>query len=169
MTSYSNCRLARVIFLFLLSPLISLSILAQIPDSMTEATNARWGGNNFIVGTIFLPSGRPANSRIVLRLSSMIKGDILITADDSGRFIIGGISEGTYTVIIDSEKEYQRVAQDVEVIRSRNPSPVTYTMSIRLVEKPYSGPKPGVVNAEIASAPKRALAFYDKALELSKV
>ena len=145
-------------------------VQAQIAGGMTETTNTRHGGNNYIVGTVYAPDGFPITTRMRLKLNSPTWGDIIITTDDRGRFVFSGVSSGTYTIIIDSEKEYQPVSQAVEIIRERSIVPETYTVTIRLreVDAGKSTTKPSVVNAANAGVPKKALEFYDNAAKLAR-
>ncbi len=140
----------------------------QINQSMSESTATRWGGNNFLVGTVYFPNGQPINRRMFIRLSSAVKGEVTATTDDRGKFIFSGLDEGYYSVVIEGEKEFEPVSQTVEVLRRSNPVAQSYLVSIRLVEKRVPANKPTVVNVEDAGAPKTAVAHYDKALELGK-
>ena len=145
-------------------------VTAQIAGGINETTNTRHGGNNYIVGTVYAPDGFPIARRMRVKLNSPTWGDTIITTDERGQFVFSGVSSGTYTVIIDSEKEYQPVSQAVEIVRERNIVPETYTVTIRLreVDGPKSTAKPSVVNAANAGVPKKALEFYDKAAQLAR-
>lgn len=157
--------LLAVIFLY------SVALAAgQIAGGLTETTNTRLGGNNYIVGTVFSPNGVPINTRMSIRLSSPTWGDILATTDDSGRFVFSGVGSGVYTVVIDGEKEFEPVRQEVDIIRPRSSVPETYTMSIRLraIENVKSkAEKPSVISATNAGVPKRAMDLYQKASTLT--
>ena len=154
-----------VIFLY------SVSLAAgQIAGGMTETTNTRLGGNNYIVGTVYSPTGEPITTRMSIRLSSPTWGDILATTDDRGQFVFSGVGAGVYTLVIDREKEFEPVTQQVEIIRTRSPIPETYTMTIRLrtLENFKSkAPKPSVISATDAGVPKRAMDRYQKAIKLA--
>ena len=145
-------------------------VTAQVAGGITETTNTRHGGNNYIVGTVYAPDGFPITTRMRIKLNSPTWGDIIVTTDDRGRFVFSGVSSGTYTVIIDSEKEYQPISQAVEIVRERNFVPETYTVTIRLreVDASKSTTKPSVVKAENAGVPKKALEFYDNASKLAR-
>ena len=151
--------------------LSSLSLAsAQIAGGLTETTNTRLGGNNYIVGTVFSPDGQPINTRMSIRLSSPTWGDILGTTDDSGRFVFSGVGSGVYTIVIDREKDFEPVMREVEVIRARSTVPETYTVSIRLrpAENGRSkAEKPSVISASNAGVPKRAMDLYQKASRLA--
>jgi TolA-binding protein len=149
----------------------SIAIAAgQIAGGLTETTNTRLGGNNYIVGTVFSPDGTPINTRMSIRLTSPTWGDILATTDDRGRFVFSGVGSGVYTLVIDGEKEFESVSQQVEITRVRSTVPETYTMSVRLrfIENVKSkGQKASVISATNAGVPKRAMDFYQKASTLA--
>lgn len=139
----------------------------QIAGGLTETTNTRLGGNNYIVGTVFSPEGLPLTTRMRLRLSSPKWGDTLATTDDRGKFVFSGVGSGVYTIIIEGEKDYEPVEQQVEIVRARSTVPETYMVTIRLraVEKPRTSPE--VVNVATAGIPKRAMDCYHKASKLA--
>lgn len=142
---------------------------AQIAGGITDTTNTRHGGNNFIVGTIYSPEGFPITTRMRLRLSSPTSGEILAMTDDRGRFVFSSVGSGVYTIVIDGEEEYEPVTREVEVIRPRNFVPETYTVTIRLRAKVNTKSKaaPSVVSASNAGVPKRAMELYQKASKLA--
>jgi len=139
---------------------------AQIAGGLTDTTNTRLGGNNYIVGSIYTPDGLPIRKRLNIRLTSPTWGDIMATTDDTGRFVFSGVGSGTYIVVIDSEKEYEPVAQQVDIVRERNFVPETYTVSIRLRDAGSVKPKASVISVSNADVPKRAMELYDNASKL---
>ncbi|CAN5259483.1 hypothetical protein BH20ACI2_BH20ACI2_14870 [soil metagenome] len=141
------------------------SCFSQIPQSLSETTNTGLGGTSFIVGTVFSPLGSPITRRIRIRLSSPTR-EIVATTDEDGKFIFSGIVNGSYSVIIDSEQDFQPVNYQVDV-NTQVRDPQYFTLTIRLVERREKSAKPGVVSSDLAEAPKSAVANYRKALELS--
>src|SRR5687767_7024340 len=133
--------------IFLIFPLIFLTVAfspplsAQIGGSL--GTNTRWGGQDYIVGTVYGPSGKRVDSRIQLRLISLTRSDILASTDDEGRFGFGHVPPGEYMVVIDGEKDFEPVSQRVviEVAGYKQ----TYTVNIRLAYKTKAAPQPSVV------------------------
>jgi len=170
MVSTARVLMRRTILLAITIVYSATLVTAQIAGGINETTNTRHGGNNYIVGTVYAPDGFPINRRMRVKLNSPTWGDIIITTDERGQFVFSGVSSGTYTVIIDSEKEYQTVSQSVEIVRERNIVPETYTVTIRLreVDGPRSTTKPAVVNAANAGVPKKALEFYNNASKLAR-
>jgi Flp pilus assembly protein TadD len=143
--------------------------MGQIAGGLTETTNTRLGGNNYIVGTVYAPDGVPINTRMRIKLTSPEWGDILASTDERGRFVFSGVGSGVYIVVIDREKEYEPVSEQVEIIRNRSTVPETYTVSIRLRPIEAKGTsKASVVNAVNAGVPKKALAFYENASKLAR-
>ncbi len=141
----------------------------ECPDRrrFNETTSTNWGGNNYIVGTVFFPDGTRVNMRMPIRLQSLTKGEVLAVTDDSGRFVFSRISNGIYTFVFAGDKDFESVSQDVEIETPRN-SGQTFTMMIRLRYKAKSDMKPGVINSENADVPKKALNFYNKGIELAR-
>jgi tetratricopeptide (TPR) repeat protein len=157
----------RFVFIQLLVCLAASFGSAQIPGGLNETTNTNQGGNNFIVGTVFWPSGKPANTRIRIKLLSQNIGEILASTDDRGQFVFSRLAAGTYSIEIDREDEFEPVTQYVEIDRTRSSVPQTYSVSIRLRERTKYQSKPGVVSVESAGVPRRARAYYDEALKLA--
>lgn len=143
--------------------------MGQIAGGLNETTNTRLGGNNYIVGTVYSPDGVPITTRMRIKLTSPEWGDILATTDDRGKFVFSGVGSGVYMVVIDREKEYEPVSQEVEIIRARSTVPETYFVSIRLrfveEKKPKTGP--AVISAANAGVPKAALDHYESASKLA--
>ncbi|MFZ1699365.1 MAG: tetratricopeptide repeat protein [Pyrinomonadaceae bacterium] len=155
---------------FLLSLTVCLIVLSadvsgQIAGGMNETTVTRLGGNNFLAGTVFWPSGTPINTRMPVRLSSPTGGDFTASTDDRGQFIFSGLPEGIYSVVIEGDKDFESVFQQVEIVQSRNRQ--TYTISIRLREKAKLDLKPAVIKVANAGVPKVAHEYYTKAIALS--
>lgn len=139
---------------------------AQIAGGVTDTTNTRLGGNNFIVGTIYAPDGLPIRQKLNIRLTSPTWGDIMAMTDDTGKFVFSNVASGTYTIVLDSEKEYEPVAYQVDIVRDRNITPDTYMVNIRLRDAGVVKPKASVISVSNADVPKRAMEFYDKASKL---
>jgi Flp pilus assembly protein TadD len=165
-----TCTLTRRLFfvcaIIACSPLLTMG---QIAGGLNETTNTRLGGNNYIVGTVYAPDGVPINTRMRIKLTSPEWGDILATTDERGKFVFSGVGSGVYMIVIDREKEYEPVSQEVEIIRNRSTVPETYFVSIRLraveEKKPKTGP--AVISAANAGVPKPALDHYEKASKLA--
>lgn len=147
--------------------LYSVAVLGQIPGGMNETTSTRLGGNNFIVGTVFWPSGVPVNTRIRVKLVSPAAGEIIANTDVRGQFVFSGLGAGYYQVVIDREKDYEVVSQLVDVTENRNRIPQTYTVYLRLADRAKPVTKPTVISSEILKVPKSAAAYFNKAIELS--
>jgi TolA-binding protein len=144
--------------------------MGQIAGGITETTNTRHGGNNYIVGTVYTPDGVPITTRMRIKLTSQEWGDILATTDDRGRFVFSDVAAGIYTVTIDREEGYESVSREVQVIRTRNFVPETYSVTIRLRAVEDNKPKvrPGVISAGNAGVPKPALDHYQNASKLAQ-
>lgn len=142
---------------------------AQIAGGITDTTNLRHGGNNYIVGTVYTPEGLPVTTKMRLRLTSPTWGDTLAMTDDRGRFVFSNVGSGVYTITIDEDEAYLPVRHEVDIVRARAPVPETYSVTIRLRANETTKPKasPAVISAGNAGVPKKALEFYEKASKLA--
>lgn len=137
----------------------------RYPDSAEAGT----GGNNQIIGNVFLPSGQRVGRPIRVRLFTSTKGDMTTMTTDDGAFSFRRLATGTYTVVIDGEKDYEAVSQSVYIVQAiRGGPPGVYTLDFRLKLKPGIESKPGVIDSRLAKVPAPALEPYNKALELAK-
>lgn len=167
MSVYSSSRWQHFIFTVFVSICFGGTLFAQtstIPDSMSQTG---LGGINSIVGTVFGPTGKPVEGRIRVKLSTMTTGDRITTTDENGNFAFRGIPTGSYTVLIEKEKDFEPHSSSVDVIQFRGSPPQTYTLNIKLQLKNRSEPKSEVVNAAFVGVPQPALANYNSAVELA--
>ncbi len=141
--------------------------LSQIAGGMSETTTTRLGGNNFVAGTVFWPSGTPVNRRLRVKLVSPAAGEVVTSTDERGQFIFSGLGSGSYSIVIDREQDFEPASQSVEINESRSRIPQTYTISIRLVERSSPTAKPTVISPEELKIPRTASDSYRKAVELS--
>src|SRR5215470_4760619 len=111
-------------------------LVAQIASIPPSASDTGLGGGNSVVGTVLGPDGRPVNRRLNIRLSTMTRGDRTTMTDERGSFAFQGLPAGNYSVIIDKEKEFEPVSQQVDVFQFRGSPPSTYMVNIRLTVKP---------------------------------
>lgn len=157
---------------FLLAVFLSLcsagSVLAQVSTISDTESQTNLGGMNSIIGTVFAPSGRPLESRVRIRLSTMTRGDRVFTTNENGAFAFRGLPTGSYTVTIDKEKDYKPFTTSVDVRQFRGGPAQVFTLNIRLEFKDREVAKPAVLNAEFANVPKKALDHYNTAIEQSK-
>ena len=167
MASKTGTFTRRLLFLAALFVCSAILTMGQIAGGLTETTNTRLGGNNYIVGTVYSPDGVPINTRMRIKLTSPEWGDILATTDDRGKFVFSGVGSGVYQIVIDREKDYEPVSEQVEIVRSRSTVPETYFVSIRLRPVEEKKHKPGVVSAANAGVPKAALDHYQNASKLA--
>ncbi len=164
-----TCTLTRR--LFFVGAIVAWSAalaMGQLAGGLTETTNTRLGGNNYIVGTVYSPDGVPIRTRMRIKLTSMEWGDILASTDESGKFVFSEVGAGLYTIVIDREKDYEPVAYEVNITRARNMVPETHFVTIRLRAIEEKKPKPGVVSATNAGVPKAALDHYENAAKLAQ-
>jgi len=91
----------------------------------------------------------------------MDKGDRVATTDDNGNFAFVGVPRGDYVLIIDKEQGFEPFSQNVTILAAS--APPHLVIRLRLKEEAKS--ETGVINAEFANVPSRAMAFYQKAFE----
>jgi tetratricopeptide (TPR) repeat protein len=144
-----------------------LPVTAQV-FTPPGATDTGLGGGNALTGMIVLSNGQRLQRRVSIRLQTMTKGDRVATTDEYGNFAFRGLVSGEYRVVIDKEKEFEPYSQSVEIRQFRGFPPQVYTLNIRLQLKGGLAAKPGVLNAELANVPKRALVHYNNAAEQAK-
>jgi tetratricopeptide (TPR) repeat protein len=113
-------------------------------------------------------TGQRIERRVSIRLRSMTSGDRISTTDEYGNFVFRGVPSGDFLLVIEKEKDFEPLSQNVSVIQPRGMPPQNYFLSIRLTSKPGTAGVPGVINANLAKVPKSALAKFNKAIELAK-
>lgn len=165
MTELSNCRPLRSLLLVLFFYSFTASVPGQIAGSMSETTRTDFGGNSYITGIVFAPSGIPINYRIRIRLSSITAGEVISTSDDAGKFVFSKLSVGSYIVSIDGEQDYEPISQQIDIMQNRD----VQTISFRLVPRKKPANRAKAVNVENVAVPKKALDLYEGALALSMV
>jgi len=148
-----------------LSGVLAIPIVAQFVPG--EATDSGLGGNNNIVGTVFTATGR-LTRRVNIRLTTMTRGDRVASTDDNGNFSFRGLTSGTYTIVIDKEKEFEPFSQAVDIIQLRGSPPSTYTLSVRLNLKASTASKPSVIDSAMAGLPEKGKTLLSKSQELAK-
>lgn len=168
MLAHSRPKWRHLVVTVFLSLCFAGSAVAQISSITDSESQTGLGGQNSIVGTVFAPSGRPLESRVRIRLSTMTRGDRLFTTNQNGSFAFRGLPPGSYTVVIDKETDYKPISQSVDIIQFRNSPAQTYTLNIRLEYKDRTKVEPAVVNAEFADVPKKALTHYNTGVELAQ-
>jgi len=134
----------------------------QIAGGLNETTRTDFGGNGYITGTVYFPSGTPVNYRMRILLSSMTGGEVIATTDDSGKFVFSKLAIGTYTLSVDGEKDYDAISQSIEIMRRGD----IQNVNIRLSDKVKKVDKAKLVNVENVNVPKDALENYEAAVAL---
>jgi tetratricopeptide (TPR) repeat protein len=168
MQVHSHPKRRHFVVAVFLSLCFASSVFAQISTISDSESQTGLGGMNSIIGTVFAPSGRPLESRVRIRLSTMTRGDRVFTTNEHGNFAFRGLPTGSYVISIEKEAEYKPYSTSVDVRQFRGGSAQVYTLNIRLEFKDRTVVKPAVVNAEFANVPKKALTHYDSAIETAK-
>lgn len=168
MVSKTGTLTRRLFFVGVIFAWSAALAMGQLVGGLTESTNTRLGGNNYIAGTVYTPDGVPIRTRMRIKLASQEWGDILSTTDESGKFVFSEVGAGLFTIIIDREKEYEPVSHEINITKARNIVPETYFVTIRLRAIEDKRPKAGVINAANAGVPKVALDHYESASKLAQ-
>jgi len=154
--------------LVLFSLFVVVRVTAQGIPQGAASTDTGLGGVNTISGMLVSSTGQRIQRRVSVRLRTMTRGDRISTTDEYGNFVFRGVPSGDFVVVIDKEQDFEPFSQNVSVIQPRGMPPQTYYLSIRLELKGRAEAKPGVLKAEFANVPKRALVHYDNAIEQAK-
>lgn len=164
----SGHRWQHSVFAGFLSLCFTGSVFAQISTIPDSESQTGLGGGNSIIGTVFAPSGRPIETRVRIRLSSMTRGNRSATTNETGNFAFRGLPTGSYTISIDKEADFKPYSQTVDVRQFVGSPPQVFTLNIRLVYKDRAEGKPEVVSAEFLKVPPKAREYYDNAAEQAK-
>lgn len=154
--------------LLLLVTLLTASAHAQLSEGSGAGLGDSGvrGANNTIQGNIFYPSGRRADKRLQVRISSVRGLDYSTMSDENGSFSFRRLPGGTYYVTVDAGKEYLPVTETVSVLdQLRNTSGQTYIIQVQLQPRPSGEGGAGVLNAALAGVPEAAREFYEKAVK----
>ena len=166
MSAKSTLRL-----LLAVSLTLGCAILAIAQNSSSKVmtppggTDTGLGGGNAITGTVLLPSGQRVQTHVSVRLQTMTKGDRLCATDDNGVFVFRELPNGSYTIVIDKEKEYEPLRSAVDIRQFNGAPPQNYILNLRLEPKGGGASKTGVLNADLANVPQHAAATYQKATQ----
>ena len=91
-----------------------------------------------ISGQVVLPSGQQVNTRFRITVNGYRVSSLVAYTDNRGRFVIPNISDGTYTLEVDGDRDlFEPVTQEVRVTYGSHPGLV-----ITLREKRNLAPKP---------------------------
>ena len=150
--------------------LLPLGVNAQGGGRSSTGT----GGIHIIQGYLFFPSGRKADTTIIVKLTSLQYGELQAIPDSGGTFTFSNLAPGSYTVIVNAGDEYEMSREDVFIDSDLNlskmgvrlpPNPRRYTVMVHLQPKvKASAGKPGVVNAALAAVPEKARKLYEKGI-----
>ena len=116
-------------------------------------------GIHSVTGMIFTPGGAPASRGIPVRLSKGTN-DFIAWSDQDGKFNIAGVGNGTYTLSVEAGDEFEPASERVEIAQPRGAPAQTFFVNIRLRLRHEAIKKPGVIDAEMAGVPEKALQHY---------
>jgi Tfp pilus assembly protein PilF len=158
----------RSLLIFLGILLLPLGVSAQGGGRSSIGT----GGIHTIQGYLFFPSGRKADTTIIVKLQSYQYAELQAIPDSGGTFTFSNLAPGSYTVVVNAGDEYEvfreAVFIDSDINLSRmgvrlpaNPQRQTVMVHLQPKLQP-GGVKPGVVNAALAAVPEKARKLYER-------
>jgi len=150
-----NSLAASFLFLFSLPVLVNCQVSGDV-------TNPNPAGQHSVAGMIYAPDGSPAGRGISVRLSRFGNESNTLT-DADGKFIIMGLGNGTYTLSVGAGDEYEASSERFEIALRRTAPAQTFHINMQLRWRLNAKPKPGVIDAELASVPKKAIQHYGTA------
>lgn len=143
----------------------SVIVTAQVIPG--EGTDSGLGGQNIISGSVFLTSGERVLRRVQVRLESSMRGNRITMTDDKGNFVLRGVPNGSYLIVVDKEVDFEPFTYPLEVVVLRGSPAQTFMVGIKLKPKSTVPAKADVINAEFAGVPKDALDRYAKGTDLA--
>ena len=151
-----HCRALSLLLLFFLP----LMIRSQILEERSGGSRV---GMNTVSGAIYTPKGSPVGRGILVRLSKF-GGDATAWTDDDGKFLIGGMSSGVYTVTVEAGDDFEPASQRLEITQSSG-GPQTFQVIVQLKMKSGARAKTGVVDAKTVQPPKKAQELYRSGID----
>jgi tetratricopeptide (TPR) repeat protein len=119
-------------------------------------------GRNSVSGIVIGPDRTPAGRGILIRIFNG-KSELSAQTDQDGRFLIMGVGNGTFSVTVDAGDDLEPESQFLELVLTRGTTQ-NLTLDIKLRRKPNAQKKPGVIDAELASVPKKAQQYHRNAV-----
>jgi tetratricopeptide (TPR) repeat protein len=172
MVALPDCKSPLLSYFFLALLVFSAgSVYAQRGLMSTDTGDPGTGGNFIVQGSVFLPSGHRVDRPIRVRLVTPTRGTITTMTDENGVFSFRRLAPGSYSVVIDAEKEYETVNEQLNIVQAMRTASSTENIipvQIRLRPKAATAFKPEVMNAELANVPKNALLLYNQAVDLGQ-
>lgn len=148
-----------LLFISLLSFLLSGWGTAQTPGDFARPNLP---GQHTITGLLYTPDRYPAGRGVLIRVSR-VGNDVTVWTDQDGKFSVGNVINGTYTISVVAGEEYEPLSSRLEVTLPQNSTPQTFWVNLQLRWKPNISPKPRTIDASLAGVPQKALRHYEKA------
>ena len=142
--------------------LIGLLPAAARSQSINDARKSYAEGRHSIAGIVYTPDGKPAGRGIIVKVSKWGDEETAWT-DDDGEFRMTGMGNGTFSVFISPDHQYESEPQRVVITLPQGAAPQVFHVNLQLQFKRGTKQKTGVIDAELASVPKKALQHYIKA------
>jgi tetratricopeptide (TPR) repeat protein len=127
-----------------------------------------------VQGRVYLPNGQPIERAIRVELRAPRATSQLADSDTNGRFSFRAVGPGEYTVYVDAGEEFEPATQSLLVDSFlagalRNTALGKSTLiSIYLRPRARASTPAEVIDAKLASVPKKALEHYSNASKLAE-
>ena len=162
-------------FLFIILGLLFLPVVVNAQGSGKQVTGT--GGSHIIQGYIFFPSGRRAETTIIVKLTSLQYSELEVIPDSSGGFSFSNLLPGNYTVVVNAGDDYEISREGVYIDTDLNlsrqgarlpPTTRRYTVMVHLNLKSNPSSKASVVDANLAAVPDKARKLYERGVEQAR-
>jgi len=149
---------------FLLFFVASIGCYAQPPG---DGPRPGMPGRHTVSGIIYTPDRVPAGRGILVRLVSNTGYEYTGWSDQDGKFNIGGVGNGTYSISADVGKNFEPFSQRLEIALPSGAAAQIFNSDVQLRWKNQAKAKTGVIDAELAGAPVKAQVNYQVAKTLA--
>jgi tetratricopeptide (TPR) repeat protein len=146
---------SRVLVTAYLALAAAVAVQAQNPGSNRGLATGE--GNNQIQGHVYFPSGQAVNtSAVKVTLESLSAyGSSTSSTDQDGTFRFRGLSPGSYSVVIDAGKDFEKAREPIVIDPESRGRIVQVAIQLHF--------KVDASNPAFAGVPQNALALYQKA------
>jgi Tfp pilus assembly protein PilF len=137
-------------------------VAAQAQNPGSNRGLASGEGNNQIQGHVYFPTGQAVNtSAVKVTLESLSAyGSSTSSTDQDGTFRFRGLSPGSYTVIVDAGKDFEKAREPITIDPESRGRVVQVAIQLHF--------RVDSSNPAFAGVPQNALSLYQKAVAASQ-
>ena len=167
-----RAALQSLLLVFTCLCLIGIASGQRVASIDSDTADMGTGGRYVIQGTVIFPSGQRVDRPIKVVLATQTRGEITTMTDTNGRFVFRRLNVGNYTIVIESDENYEAVNEQMNIVQAGRSSMISteeiIPIQIRLKRKAPDAVRPEVVHADLANIPKPAVDLYYSALKLAQ-